>query len=230
MNQSGKYQVIFCKSWRFIFPQSFQFIWKEKITVPLGTPRSQHHLQTSLLLSQNWFRMCRWRSRLHPGWHPAFLSAPRWQRPWVRLHPLECRYFPSLELDRWGRDLLAVDCDRAGGGLTSGWSYKISCGDTGCGWYCYRLRWGTGKKQGGNKDHEKNDATDDEPGETGSPGHLLSCIIRLIIVIVTLNIVVATLKIRIIFPDSYIRLKQGFFLFPWTIGYLIGDLPSNRCY
>ena len=82
---------------------------------------------------------------------------------------------------------------------------------------------GLKRNKGGNKDHKKDDAAGDEPGETGSLGHLLTCFIRLITV-------VATLKIRIVFPDGHIRSKQGFFPFPWTLGHLRRDLPSNRCY
>jgi hypothetical protein len=37
--------------------------------------------------------------------------------------------------------------------------------------------------QGGNKDHEKNDAADDEPGETGSLGHQLNCSMPRVIVV-----------------------------------------------
>ena len=42
----------------------------------------------------------------------------------------------------------------------------------------------TGEEPGGNKDHEKNDATDDEPRETGSLCHQLNCSMLRVIVVV----------------------------------------------
>jgi hypothetical protein len=66
--------------------------------------------------------------------------------------------------------------------------------DTGCGE-------GQKRNRAATRITRRNNAADDEPGETGSPGHLHSCFIWLIIVVVTLNIVFSTLKIRIVFPD-----------------------------
>jgi hypothetical protein len=39
-------------------------------------------------------------------------------------------------------------------------------------------------EQSGNKDYEKDDTDDDEPGEKGPPGHHLNCSLLWVIVIV----------------------------------------------
>ena len=53
-------------------------------------------------------------------WNPEFGNIPR-----------NACIGHDLELDRWGRDLLAVDRDGAGRGLRSGWRHKIRWGDDG---------------------------------------------------------------------------------------------------
>ena len=72
----------------------------------------------------------------------------------------------GLMIRGWGRGCGAVGATKSVEEMMAGEGIFIGCGD------------GLEREQVGNKDHDNDDAADDEQGETGSLGHLLTCFIR----------------------------------------------------